>query len=215
MATRPAESTSAADYLPERKTLNSLKHAAADCRGCQLYQNATQTVFGSGKSKARLMLVGEQPGDKEDLEGEPFVGPAGQLLRQLIEQAGLDLRQVYLTNAVKHFKWQPRGKRRLHAKPSSREIFACRPWLEAEIAALKPDFIVCLGATAAQSLLGNKFRLTKARGQVQESTFGIPVLATYHPSAVLRAPDDDRQAMREALLDDLKIAVTLMASEQP
>jgi DNA polymerase len=172
-------------------------------------------VFGEGKAKARLMLVGEQPGDHEDLAGEPFVGPAGQLLHQVLDEAGIQPAVVYITNAVKHFKWQPRGKRRLHAKPSSREIFACRPWLEAEIAAIQPDFIVCLGATAAQALLGNKFRLTKARGELQQSAFDIPVLATYHPAAVLRAPRDNRRAMRAALLEDLKQVVELMASERP
>jgi uracil-DNA glycosylase family protein len=206
---------SAADFLPARKTLPALRKAAAECQGCPLFQNATQTVFGSGKSRARLMLVGEQPGDKEDLAGKPFVGPAGALLQRLLEEAGVATGEVYLTNAVKHFKWTARGKRRLHKKPSSREIFACHPWLEAELEAVQPSVIVALGATAAQSLLGNQFRVTKHRGKAQPHPTGIPVLATYHPSAILRAPDASRAEMRAAMVTDLATAARLMASIQP
>jgi len=202
---------SARDFLPARITLPSLKTAANDCQGCPLYRQATQTVFGSGKRHARFLLVGEQPGDHEDQEGKPFVGPAGRLLREVIVEAGIDMEDVYLTNAVKHFKWEPRGKRRLHAKPNSREISACKPWLEAEIEVIQPKLIVCLGATAAQSLLGSGFRLIASRGTVQLYAEAFPTLATYHPSAILRAPDETRRTMRQALLDDLQQAASLAA----
>lgn len=203
--------TSARDFLPDRITLRSLKIAATDCRGCPLYQRATQTVFGNGAAQAKFMLVGEQPGDHEDQEGKPFIGPAGRLLREVMSKAGIDLHDIYLTNAVKHFKWEPRGKRRLHAKPNSREINACKPWLEAEIDVIQPKIIVCLGATAAQALLGSGFRLIASRGEVQHYAESFPVLATYHPSAVLRAPSETRGEMRQALLDDLTQAVELIA----
>jgi DNA polymerase len=198
---------SAADYLPEKRTLSSLRKAAQECRGCALYHRATQTVFGAGAARARILLIGEQPGDQEDLQGRPFVGPAGKLLAEALEKAGIDRDEVYLTNAVKHFKWTPRGKRRLHARPTSREIAACRPWLEAEIEAVEPQVIVCLGATAAQSLLGPSFRITRQRGRILRSDWAPSLIATYHPSAILRAPDSARrEALRLLFVDDLKLA---------
>lgn len=172
-----------------------------------MFRHATQAVFGRGPVRASLMLVGEVPGDKEDNEGEPFVGPAGHLLDEALESAKLTRDDVYLTNAVKHFKWQLRGTRRLHAKPSSREISACRPWLEAEIQTVRPHTIVCLGATAAQTLLGRAFRLTQHRGELLETPWATWILATYHPAAVLRAPDaDNRREMRDGLVHDLQLA---------
>jgi uracil-DNA glycosylase family protein len=208
-----ANSDSAADFLPDKRTLSALRRAVQDCRGCPLYQNATQAVFGEGPASARLMLIGEQPGDQEDLAGRPFVGPAGRLLRAALEEAGIAEKSVYVTNAVKHFKWTPRGKRRLHGKPSSRETSACRPWLEAEIAALEPRVIVCLGATAAQSLLGSSFRFTKSRGEILETDWSEALLCTYHPSAILRAPTGaDRAALRELLVLDLRTASRQIAA---
>ncbi|HET6793815.1 MAG TPA: UdgX family uracil-DNA binding protein [Acidimicrobiales bacterium] len=185
----------AEDFLPDGDgggdRLGRLSEAAAGCRGCDLYRNATQTVFGEGPPDARVMLVGEQPGDQEGRRGEPFVGPAGALLDQALEQAGVDRSAVYVTNAVKHFKWEARGKRRLHKKPSAREVAACRPWLEAEIGAVDPEVVVCLGATAAQALLGSSFRVTAHRGELIPVEGRPPVLATVHPSSILRAPDDE------------------------
>src|SRR5262245_43875637 len=190
--------TSAADYLPKGRTIASLARAAGNCQGCPLYSRATQTVFGEGPGSAAVIFVGEQPGDVEDREGRPFVGPAGRLFDQLLAEAGIDRDEIYVTNAVKHFKWTPRGKRRLHAKPSSREIMACRPWLEEEIAALAPKMLVCLGATAAQSLLGSKFSITRQRGQPFESPWAAWTMATYHPSALLRAAQyPDGEAIRK------------------
>lgn len=177
----------ATEYLPPRKTLPSLRAAVQMCRGCPLYANATQGVFGEGGLAAEVVMVGEQPGDKEDIEGRPFVGPAGQYLRGQLKEAGIPLNSVYLTNAVKHFKWTPRGKRRLHSKPSSREIIACHPWLEAELDLVEPKMLVALGATAAQSLFGADFRITKERGTPFASKWCSWTLATYHPSALLRA----------------------------
>jgi uracil-DNA glycosylase family protein len=204
---RDVQASSAADFLPERLSLPQLRAAAANCQGCPLYQNATQTVFGEGRKAARLLLIGEQPGDQEDLQGRPFVGPAGNLLHEALEAAQIDEGDVYVTNAVKHFKWEPRGKRRLHAKPNSREIAACRPWLEAEIEVIEPRMIVCLGATAAQTILGKAYRLTKERGEVRSYLNRIPALATFHPSAILRAPDRDaRHQMRQFLIEDLATA---------
>jgi uracil-DNA glycosylase family protein len=198
---------SAADYLPERSTLKTLRDAADVCHGCELYKRATQTVFGEGPSDAKLMLVGEVPGDKEDLEGHPFVGPAGRLLDEALEAAGLDRKHVYLTNAVKHFKWEPRGARRLHAKPSAREIKACKPWLEAEIGVVQPQTIVCLGATAAQALLGSTFRLTKHLGECLSAAWAERIFATYHPSAILRAPDaEERARMTKLFVHHLQLA---------
>jgi uracil-DNA glycosylase family protein len=176
--------------IPRNATLEVLRNASKDCRACDLWRNATQTVFGEGSSLAKMMMIGEQPGNQEDLEGKPFVGPAGKLLDEALIAAGIDRQKVYVTNAVKHFKWEPRGKRRIHKKPGAAEIEACRPWLQAEIAALKPEIIVCLGATAAQSLLGRDFRVTQHRGEFLESPFAQVVMATVHPSSILRAPDD-------------------------
>jgi DNA polymerase len=188
MTTRPLK-VSAADYLPARRDLASLARAARKCEGCPLFARATQTVFGEGPKHSRIVFVGEQPGDQEDLAGKPFVGPAGRLFTKLLAEAGIARDEVYLTNAVKHFKWTPRGAKRLHAKPASREIFACRPWLEEELAALEPQLLVCLGATAAQSLFGRTFKLTERRGRPFRSEWAPWTLATYHPSALLRAID--------------------------
>ncbi|GAA3433717.1 UdgX family uracil-DNA binding protein [Kutzneria kofuensis] len=197
----------AADYVPARGGLAALRRAAADCHGCALYKDATQTVFGEGPSDARLMLVGEQPGDREDVEGEPFVGPAGKLLDRALKEAGIDRAEVYLTNAVKHFKFTlpERGKRRIHKKPSQGEVTACRPWLQAELDRVKPELVVCLGATAASALLGSGFRLTRQRGEIVSlpDGSGIPALATVHPSAVLRAPD--REEAYQGLVADLAV----------
>jgi DNA polymerase len=179
----------AAAFLPPKDDLKSLREAAKHCEGCPLYANATQTVFGEGPARARLMLVGETPGDAEDKQGRPFVGPAGKLLDKLLAEAGIDRKQAYVTNAVKHFKWTARGTRRLHAKPSSREIFACRPWLEKELEEIEPDLLVLLGATAAQTLLGSSFKVTKQRGKPFASDWAEWTMATYHPSALLRAMD--------------------------
>jgi DNA polymerase len=197
---------SAADYLPARKTLPALREAVQGCRGCDLYRNATQAVFGEGAADAQVMFVGEQPGDKEDLAGKPFVGPAGQLLDRALEEAGIDRRAAYVTNAVKHFKWQARGKRRIHQKPSWSEAAACRPWLEAELAVIRPRALVCLGATAAQSLFGRDFRVTQHRGELLDSDLAELVTATIHPSAILRQQDEGlRQAEFAALVDDLSV----------
>lgn len=195
---------SAADFLPDSLNLRELSEAVQHCRGCDLYKHATQAVFGEGSAHARVMFVGEQPGDQEDQVGKPFVGPAGRLLDEVLEQVGIDRGEVYVTNAVKHFKWKPAGKRRLHAKPSAREMAACRPWLEAELESVHPQVIVCLGATAAQSLLGPAFRITKQRGQFLKYD-GATLLATYHPSAILRAPDTHARAeMRKQFAADLR-----------
>jgi len=184
--------------------LDELASAAATCTACDLYRNATQTVFGAGRPGATLMLVGEQPGDREDIEGEPFVGPAGALLDRALEEAGIDRALTYVTNAVKHFKWQPRGKRRIHQKPNAAEMAACKPWLVAEVQAVGPKLIVLLGATAAQSVLGSKFRVTQHRGEVIETPEGWTVTATVHPSSILRAPDDaTRQVEFKRFVEDL------------
>lgn len=197
---------SALEYLPPRHDLSSLREAATRCQGCDLYQHATQVVFGEGRAHAPILLVGEQPGDREDQQGKPFVGPAGQLLDKCLESAGINRAEVYVTNAVKHFKWEPRGKIRLHKKPNSLEIAACRPWLEAEISVVGPQLIVCLGATASQALLGAQFRLTKHRGEVFPTRYG-PVTATIHPSAILRMPEPDaKEAEIASLVADLKVA---------
>jgi uracil-DNA glycosylase len=177
--------------MPARKTLPALRSAAAGCRGCDLYQRGTRTVFGDGHTPAKVMLVGEQPGNDEDVAGRPFVGPAGKLLDRALAAAGIERGDVYVTNVVKHFKWEPRGKRRIHAKPNQAEIAACLPWLQAELDVVKPEAVVCLGATAAQSLLGPRFRVTKERGRWVKAPWAERVLATVHPSAILRAPDDD------------------------
>src|SRR3954449_735257 len=190
---------SAAPYVPERPSLPKLRETVDGCRGCPLWQNATQGVMGEGRQGAVVMLVGEQPGDQEDVEGRPFVGPAGRLLDEALEAAGIDRQAAYVTNAVKHFKWEARGKRRIHAKPSWSEQMACRPWLEAELAAIEPEVLVCLGATAGQSLLGKQFRVTKERGRWLDSELAPHVTATIHPSAILRQRDDEsRRAEMQA-----------------
>jgi uracil-DNA glycosylase len=191
-------------------TLESLHREAATCTRCPLYERATQTVFGEGPA-GRLVLVGEQPGDSEDLAGRPFVGPAGKLLRELLAEAGIDERRVYLTNAVKHFKWRPAGKRRIHDKPNWSEIKACGHWLTLELATIEPELVVCLGATAAQALLGRTARVGAMRGELQETPDGRRVLVTIHPSAVLRA-GDERGARRAELLSDLALAAELLGS---
>ena len=193
------------DLLPDRPTLKSVANVAAGCKACDLYKRGTQTVFGEGPKGASLMLVGEQPGDAEDLAGHPFVGPAGKLLDRALEEAGIDRQSVYVTNVVKHFKWEARGKRRIHAKPNAGEISACRPWLETEIALVRPHALVCLGATAAQALLGKSFKVSKQRGELVESSLAPLVMATVHPSSILRAPDDEsRRAEMERFVADLK-----------
>jgi len=206
MAKRPKRSDSAAELIPDRPTLPKVRDAAAECRACDLWKSGTQTVFGDGTSSSTIMFVGEQPGDQEDVAGKPFVGPAGKLLDRALEEAGIDRRQVYVTNVVKHFKWVPRGKRRIHQKPNAGEINACRPWLETEIALVKPRAIVCLGATAAQALLGKQFRVSRQRGEIIETSPLAPiVVATVHPSSILRAPDDEtRRLERERFTDDLR-----------
>ena len=192
------------------RSLDQLRRAAKGCTACPLFERGTQTVFGEGPAGARLLLVGEQPGDAEDLAGRPFVGPAGRLLDRALVAAGIDRGQVYVTNAVKHFKWVPRGKRRIHSKPNSMEIQACFPWLEAEIAAVRPAVVVALGATAAQALLGRAFRVTKQRGVPLASPLAGQVVATVHPSALLRAPDDvTRRAETERFIEDLRVAAKL------
>jgi DNA polymerase len=202
------ETGSAADYLPARLSLSALGKAAADCRACPLWQTGTQTVFGEGAKNADVMFVGEQPGDREDREGRPFVGPAGRLFDEALEQAGIDRQRTYVTNVVKHFKWKARGKRRIHAKPSWSEVAACLPWLEAELKVVRPDVLVCLGATAAQALLGKQFRVTKARGRVVESDLAPKVLATVHPSSILRA--DDRKTQMRLFVEDLQVVAKLL-----
>ena len=201
----PLSATSAEKFFPEQLSLPSLKAAAADCKACDLWEKGTQTVFGEGWSRATFLFVGEQPGNEEDLTGKPFVGPAGRLFDDALEEAGIDRKQTYVTNVVKHFKWEPRGKRRIHKKPNAVEIKACRPWLEAEIALVKPKVVVVLGATAAQTLLGPKFRVTKQRGEFLESTLASYIMATVHPSSILRAPDDETRRLEyRRFVDDLK-----------
>jgi uracil-DNA glycosylase family protein len=199
--------------LVKPRTLETLARESKGCRNCDLWKRGTQTVFGEGGAHARVLFIGEQPGDKEDLEGRPFVGPAGNLLNTALEQAGIDRSEVYVTNAVKHFKWEPRGKRRIHKKPNAAEIAACRPWLDGEISAIHPEIIVCLGATAAQSILGKSFRVTKQRGEFLKSPEGLTVVATVHPSSILRAPDEDaRHEEMRSFVDDLrKVAARMHA----
>src|SRR4026207_2236552 len=202
---------SAGSLIPEQLTLPGLKKAAADCKACDLWENATQTVFGEGKRSATVLFIGEQPGNDEDLQGKPFVGPAGRLLDQALEEAGIDRRQTYVTNVVKHFKWEPRGKRRIHKKPNLTEIRACRPWLEAEIATVKPKVIVCLGSTAAQTLLGKDFRVSRQRGELIPSPLAPAVLATVHPSSILRAPDEQsRRLEMQRFIDDLTVVADVL-----
>jgi DNA polymerase len=192
---------------PQPRSVTELRKAAAGCRGCDLWENATQTVFGEGPEAARMMLVGEQPGDREDLDGKPFVGPAGRVLNEALEAAGIDRSRVYLTNAVKHFRFTRRGKRRLHEKPNAQQVRACRPWLESEVAVVRPQIVVLLGATAAQSVMGPAFRVSKQRGQVMPTPLGVPALATVHPSSILRATDDaSRKAAMASFIADLRVA---------
>jgi len=202
--------SSAAGLVPPRPTLPRLREAAAGCRACPLWERGTQTVFGEGRARSPAMFVGEQPGDREDLEGRPFVGPAGRLLDDALARAGIDRDAAYVTNAVKHFKWEPRGKRRIHAKPSWSELAACRPWLEAELAVVQPRVLVCLGATAAQSLLGKQFRVTQHRGEWVESDLAERVTATIHPSAILRA-GDRREAELDAFVEDLRLVASILS----
>ena len=199
-------------FASEARTLEELRAEAADCRACDLWKTGTQTVFGEGEPTAEIVFVGEQPGDKEDLAGRPFVGPAGRVLDEALEAAGIDRSLAYVTNAVKHFKWVARGKRRIHQKPNAAEIAACRPWLDAELAVLQPKVLVALGATAAQALLGRQFRVTKQRGMPVESDLAPNVLATVHPSSILRQDTDkDRAAAMEDLVADLKVVAKLLA----
>jgi len=210
---------SAAPFVPEERKLPVLAEAVQTCRGCELYKHATQAVFGEidgrdggAQPKVAIMMIGEQPGDQEDKQGRPFVGPAGKLLDKALEEAEIDRGTVYVTNAVKHFKWEPRGKMRIHKKPNMKEINACRPWLDAELQTVRPKLIVALGATAAQGLLGSSFRITQAHGTVQEVSGLPPIIATLHPSAILRAQtDDDRHAQMRMLVEDLKKAARVAA----
>ncbi len=205
------EVPTAAPLVPERPTLQKLRVAAAGCTACPLYKTGTQTVFGEGLSTARAVFLGEQPGDSEDKLGRPFVGPAGKLLDRALEEAGIDRKLVYVTNTVKHFKWTPRGKRRLHETPNAREIAACRPWLEAELAVLEPEVLVCLGATAAQAMLGKSFRVTRMRGHILRHELARAIMATVHPSSILRAPDEEaRRREMELFIRDLKHVAPLL-----
>jgi DNA polymerase len=208
-----APDRTAAALIPPRPTLPALREAAAGCKACDLWERGTQTVFGEGARHSTVMFVGEQPGNDEDLAGHPFVGPAGKLLDKTLAEVGVDRKQAYVTNVVKHFKWEPRGKRRIHAKPNAQEIHACRPWLDAEIALVQPKVIVCLGATAAQALLGKKFRVSQQRGEFVSSPLAPFVTATVHPSSILRAPDDEtRRLERQRFVDDMKKVAQALAS---
>ena len=206
----------AAPLVPLRPTLPKLREAAAGCKACDLWKTGTQTVFGEGAPHAKVLFVGEQPGDEEDLAGKPFVGPAGGVLDKALAAAGIDRDETFVTNAVKHFKWEPRGKRRIHKKPNSIEIAACRPWLNAEIEVVKPQVIVALGATAAQALLGKDFKVTQRRGELIQSDLAPYIVATVHPSSILRAPDDDKRHDEMAkFMEDLKqVAKALRAVER-
>jgi uracil-DNA glycosylase family protein len=206
-----SEPNDATPFLPERSTLASLRAAAAACRGCPLWRGATQTVFGEGLRRSRAMFVGEQPGDREDRAGRPFVGPAGRELDRALERAGIDRREVYLTNVVKHFSFEERGGRRIHKTPKRFEIEACKPWLREELRVVKPEALVILGATAGKALLGASFRVTRSRGTAIESDLAPLVTATIHPSAILRAPDEEsRERERRAIVDDLKVVAGLL-----
>jgi len=199
------ETETAAPLIPSRPTLKKLQVAAAGCKACNLWKTGTQTVFGEGKQTSTVMFIGEQPGNQEDLQGRPFVGPAGNLLDKALEEAGIDRSRVYVTNVVKHFKWEPRGKRRIHKKPNAAEINACRPWLQAEIDVIKPRVIICLGSTAAQAVIGPRFRVSTERATFVQSPLAPFVTATVHPSSILRAPSDDqRRAEMQRFIADLK-----------
>ena len=196
----------AAEFIPERPTLPKLRQAAAGCTACHLYKGATQTVFGEGLRKAKVMLVGEQPGDREDIEGHPFVGPAGKLLDRALAEAGIERSEVYITNVVKHFKYTMRGKRRIHQRPDAEEIAACRPWLDTELELVQPQVLVCLGATAAKALLGPSFKVTRQRGEFVESDLAPLATGTVHPSSILRAPDDEsRQRAYRDFVEDMRV----------
>jgi DNA polymerase len=217
MPTRRAptdEQQAAAPLVPPHPTIPSLRHAAATCQACDLWRIGTQTVFGDGPARARVVMVGEQPGNDEDLEGEPFVGPAGRVLDRALEEAGIDRRDIYLTNIVKHFKWVAKGKKRIHQKPNAREVRACKAWLDAEIGAVRPDVVVLLGATAAQGVLGRQFRVTVERGRIiGNGPGGLTYFATVHPSSVLRAPDDDTRRLEMArFVDDLRLLARYLAT---
>jgi uracil-DNA glycosylase len=197
---------SAAPYVPEQRDIETLRRAAAGCRGCDLWKNATQTVFGEGPPDAAMMLAGEQPGDQEDKQGRPFVGPAGGVLWKALDRVGVAREDVYATNVVKHFKWEARGKRRIHKTPNQIEIVACQPWFWAELDAITPEILVLLGATAAKAVFGSRFRVTRERGVIQDGPNGVPTLATVHPSSILRSDDDDRKRAMDALVGDLEVA---------
>ena len=210
------ETGSAAPLVPSDPTLPRLREAAAGCRACPLWRTGTQTVFGEGETRAAVVLVGEQPGDQEDIEGRPFVGPAGRLLDRALDEAGIDRRLAYVTNVVKHFKWVGRGKRRIHQKPNAAEIAACRPWLDAELAVLRPRVLVALGATAAQALYGREFKVTQRRGERVDSPLADHATATVHPSSILRAPDDEtRERELAAFVEDLKGVAALLNGDEP
>jgi DNA polymerase len=214
MPRKPQAESAAAELIPPHPTLAKLRASAEDCKACDLWLRGTQTVFGEGAHHAKVMFVGEQPGDKEDLEGKPFVGPAGALLEKALREAGIDRKQTYVTNAVKHFKWEPRGKRRIHKKPNSLDVSACRAWLDAEIEVVKPQVVVCLGATAAQALLGRSFRVTRQRGKLLPFREGVSIAATVHPSSILRAPDDEaRHREMQLFIDDLRVVSKFMQAE--
>lgn len=217
MATRDERTAGdASPYLPAERTLPALQDAARGCRGCPLWERGTQTVFGAGAVGAELMLVGEQPGNEEDLSGAPFVGPAGRILDRGLEEAGIDRRRTYVTNAVKHFKWEPRGKRRIHQKPTAGEVRACAPWLLAEIAAVRPAAILCLGATAAQAIFGPGFRVTARRGELVATPLARLAMGTVHPSSILRAPDDvTRRREMETFVEDLRQLRLAMVHAHP
>src|ERR1044071_193545 len=210
MARQLSLDETAAPLVPERPSLPRLREAAAGCTACELYKTGTQTVFGEGARSAEAMFVGEQPGDQEDKAGKPFVGPAGRLFDEALEDAGIDRTQVYVTNAVKHFKWRAGGKRRIHQKPNWSEIAACRPWLDAELEVVRPRVLVCLGATAAQALLGRDFRVTKQRGELVDSDLAENVIATVHPSSILRADDETREMEYRELVGDLEKVAALI-----
>lgn len=210
MAQRNQTGISAFEFLPRRISMESLREAAETCRGCPLYKDATQTVFGAGPRSARMIVVGEQPGNDEDLQGAPFVGPAGRVLDEGLAAAGIDRADTYVTNVVKHFKWTPSGKRRLHKKPSAREIAACLPWLEKEIELIEPEVLVCLGATAAQALFGRDFKVTRQRGQILPTPLAKHAVATIHPSSILRQETEaDQRREMEQFIEDLKVAARL------
>ena len=215
MPRRSAPSSRSLPLLSSYPNLEAAREAAKDCHACELWRRGTQTVFGEGAAHARVMFVGEQPGDKEDLAGRPFVGPAGAVLDKALVEAGIDRKQTYVTNAVKHFKWEPRGKRRIHKKPNSLEIAACRPWLEVEIEVVKPEVVVCLGATAAQSLLGRAFRVTQQRGRLMPFDRAPQILATVHPSSILRAQDEEsRHREYELFVNDLRVVANALRHDK-